>query len=222
MSGDEWTHPAPGGATAYRAPTEDETPRTDAADGRSTSTALDRRHSDDFAPGGAHALNRAEVAGGPGFDGHQMGVYVPPETGPSDLAGLPGPFTPRQLSRIDEALTVGSDETGLLFSVYVGELGRPGRAAAEKLAARLPTSALAGSVLLAVSPGQRELHIVTVAGATKRVPNRVCALAAVGMRTAFAGGDLTAGIVNGVRMLADAAGVHSDGRHSTGQAAGGR
>jgi hypothetical protein len=34
----------------------------------------------------------------------------------------------------------------------------------------------------------------------------VCALAALGMRAAFSGGDLTGGIVTGLRMLADAAG----------------
>lgn len=153
---------------------------------------------------------------------NQVGVYVKPQTGPSDLATLPGPFTPRQLSRIDEALTLGSDETGLLFSIYLGDLAEPTRAAAEKLAARLPATALGGSVLLAVSPGQRVLHIVTVAGATKRLPNKVCALAALGMRASFSGGDLTAGIVNGLRMLADYAGASSEGHRSTGQAAGGR
>ena len=153
---------------------------------------------------------------------HETGVYVSPTTGPSDLSRLPGPFTPRELARIDEALTLGSAETGLLFSLYLGDLGQSGRATAEALAARLPKSAIGGSVLLAVSPGQRQLHIVTVAGATKRLPNRVCALAALGMRASFASGELTAGIVNGLRMLADGAGNVSEGRRTTGQAAGGR
>ena len=133
--------------------------------------------------------------------------YVDPQVGPSDLATLPGPFTPVQLGRIDEALTLGSREASLLFSLYVGNLDDPTRTAAEKLAARLAVAEDAGAVLLAVSPGQRVLHIVTRGTATKRLPNRVCALAALGMRAAFAGGDLTTGIVNGLRMLADAAGT---------------
>lgn len=131
--------------------------------------------------------------------------------GPTDLAGLPGAFNARQLARLDEALTLASRETGLLFSVYVGGLGASaassdnGRAIAEKLMRRL-TVPPPGAVLVAVSPGQRALHIVTSAAAARRVPNRVCALAALGMRAAFSSGDLTGGLVTGLRMLADAAG----------------
>ncbi len=50
------------------------------------------------------------------------------------------------------------------------------------------------------------LHIVTGEASAPRLPNRSCALAALGMRAAFANGDLTGGIVTGLRMLADAAG----------------
>jgi hypothetical protein len=135
--------------------------------------------------------------------------YFDPGVGPSDLSNLPGPFTPRQLARVDEALSLATEETGLTFSLYVGELATPTRPAAEKLAAQVPTASTDGAVLVAVSPGQRVLHIITTHGAVKRLPNRVCALAALGMRAAFAGGDLTAGAVNGLRMLADAAGQAS-------------
>ena len=135
--------------------------------------------------------------------------YVAPAVGPLDLSDLPGPFTPRQLARIDEALSLATEETGLLFSLYVGNLDPPTRAAAEKLADQLPAVPDDGAVLVVVSPGQRVLHIVTTGGAVRRLPNRVCALAALGMRAAFVGGDLTAGAVNGLRMLADAAGQHS-------------
>ena len=45
----------------------------------------------------------------------------------------PGPFTPRQLSRLDEALTLSSRETGLEFSVWVGQLEEPTREHAERL-----------------------------------------------------------------------------------------
>ena len=137
------------------------------------------------------------------------GVYVAPRVGPSDLNDLPGPFTPRQLARIDEALSLATEETGLLFSVYVGELAVPTRAAAEKMSGQLPAAPADGAVLLAVSPGQRVMHVVTTHAAVQRLPNRVCALAVVGMRAAFGGGDLTSGVVNGLRMLADAAGRQS-------------
>ncbi|SHH02918.1 protein of unknown function [Jatrophihabitans endophyticus] len=118
-----------------------------------------------------------------------------------NLAG-DGPFTTTQLTRLDEALTLASRETGLTFSVYVGEFHAPTRAHAEALFEKLSDS----SVLVAVSPGQRTLHIVTGPGSAPRLPNRSCALAALAMRASFANGDLTGGIVTGLRMLADSAG----------------
>lgn len=111
-------------------------------------------------------------------------------------------FNARQLTRLDEALTLSSRETGLVFSVYLGELKAPTRAHAEALFDRLTDDA----VLVAVSPAQRVLHIVTGPTSAERLPNRACALAALAMRAAFTNGDLTGGIVSGLRMLADSAG----------------
>jgi hypothetical protein len=124
------------------------------------------------------------------------------QEGPQGHAAAGGPFTARQLSRLDEALTLSSRETGLTFSVYVGELQAPARAHAEALFEKLDD----GSVLVAVSPGQRVLHIVTGPDSAKRLPNRACALAALAMRASFTNGDLVGGIVTGLRMLADSAG----------------
>ena len=122
--------------------------------------------------------------------------------GPRGVAAADGPFTASQLSRLDEALTLSSRETGLVFSVYVGEFKPPARAHAEALFERLSDA----SVLVAVSPGQRSLHIVTGPESAERLPNRACALAALAMRASFTNGDLTGGLVTGLRMLADAAG----------------
>jgi hypothetical protein len=122
--------------------------------------------------------------------------------GPTGPEGSDQPFTPRQLSRLDEALTLSSRESGLVFSLYVGELRPPMRAHAEALFEKLTDDA----VLVAVSPGQRCLHIVTGPGSSVRLPNRSCALAALAMRASFSNGDLVGGIVIGLRMLADAAG----------------
>ena len=123
--------------------------------------------------------------------------------GPKGSAGgANSPFTTRQLSRLDEALTLSSLESGLAFSVYVGELAAPTRAHAEALFEKLGPD----SVLVAVSPGLRCLHIVTGDDSAKRLPNRACALAALAMRAAFSNGDLTGGITIGLRMLADSAG----------------
>jgi hypothetical protein len=124
------------------------------------------------------------------------------QDGPRGSERPESPFTSRQLARLDEALTLSSRECGLEFSVFVGPLQAPMRAAAESLFTRLTPS----SVLLAVSPGQRCLHIMTGEESAKRLPNRACALAALTMRASFSNGDLTGGIVNGLRMLADSAG----------------
>jgi hypothetical protein len=138
------------------------------------------------------------VSGNPGTSTIALGQ------GPTGASGQNG-FTARQLSRIDEALTLSSHETGLTFSVYVGELADPSRASAEALFEQLAAK-VERPVLVAVSPGQRVLQIVTGEETAARLPNRACALAALGMRASFANGDLTGGIVTGLRMLSDSAG----------------
>ena len=40
-----------------------------------------------------------------------------------DPSAADHPFSPAQLTRLDEALTLASRETGLRFSVFVGDLG---------------------------------------------------------------------------------------------------
>ena len=134
----------------------------------------------------------------------QEGPAVNPalQSGPNGTEDPNSPFTSRQLARLDEALTLASQESGLTFSVYVGALTTPTRRHAEALFERLTDS----SVLVAVSPGQRLLHIVTGPEAAKRLPNRACALAALTMRASFTSGDLTGGLINGLRMMADSAG----------------
>jgi Domain of unknown function (DUF5130) len=114
-------------------------------------------------------------------------------------------FTFRELARLDEALTMASRETGLRFTLYIGDLGKPTRVRAEELHARSGDDP-SHAVLIAVSPGQRVVEVVTGAAASHRLPDRACALAVLSMTAAFAGGDLVGGIVNGLRQLSDQAG----------------
>jgi uncharacterized membrane protein YgcG len=99
---------------------------------------------------------------------------------------------------------LADSSTGLTFSVYVGDLDEPVRDTAEKLQAQLADPA--HSVLLAVSPNQRVLEIVTGGAARHRLPDRACRLAALSMTASFTGGDLTGGLVSGIAQLADHAG----------------
>ena len=114
-------------------------------------------------------------------------------------------FSFQELARLDEALTMSSRETGLRFTLYLGDLGTPTRVRAEELHARSGANP-AESVLIAVSPGQRVVEVVTGAAAARRLPDRACALAVLSMTGSFAAGDLVGGIVNGLRQLSDQAG----------------
>jgi uncharacterized membrane protein YgcG len=61
-------------------------------------------------------------------------------------------------------------------------------------------------VLIAISPNQRLLEIVTGSDARRRILDRDAKLAALSMAAAFAGGDLGGGIVAGLSSLAGHAG----------------
>ncbi|MFG1950971.1 DUF5130 family protein [Micromonospora sp. NPDC048830] len=127
----------------------------------------------------------------------QAGPETPPEV-------LDGPFSTRQLLRIDEALRLADQGTGLVFSVYVGGLDEPIRDHAQRLHRQLADPDR--SVLIAVSPNQRQLEIVTGRHARKRIPDTYARLAALSMVAAFGGGDLAGGIINGLDQLASHAG----------------
>lgn len=117
---------------------------------------------------------------------------------------LDGPLSVRGLLRVDEALRLADASTGLVFSVYIGELAEPTRETAESMHATLAEPDR--SVLIAISPNQRLLEIVTGSVARRRILDRDAKLAALSMSAAFAGGDLAGGIVAGLAQLADHAG----------------
>ncbi|WP_018335358.1 DUF5130 family protein [Actinomycetospora chiangmaiensis] len=115
------------------------------------------------------------------------------------------PFSSSQLSRIDEALTRTSADTGLLFSVWVGELGGRSRERAEELHAALGDQA-EDAVLIAVSPGERVVEVVTGEESARRVDDRGAKLGVMAMVSSFTESDLVGGIVEGLRVLGDHAG----------------
>jgi hypothetical protein len=114
------------------------------------------------------------------------------------------PFTPVQLSGLDEALTLAGRTTGLDFSVYLGDLGSDSRAKAEELHASTPRPTHA--VLIAVSPGERRVEVVTGDESRRRIADRGAKLAVMSMVASFKEGDLAGGLVSGLRMLTDQAG----------------
>ncbi|MGY1745054.1 DUF5130 family protein [Blastococcus sp. SYSU D00695] len=143
---------------------------------------------------------------------HDTATHVTDPARTDEADGQQGPFTLPELSRLDEALTMSSRETGLRFTLYLGDLGARTRARAEEMHATSGGDP-ADAVLLAISPGQRVVEVVTGAAAARRLPDRACALAVLSMTNSFASGDLVGGIVNGLRQMSDQAG-HPRGLHT--------
>ena len=158
------------------------------------------------------------------------------------VAAGEGGLTPTASRRVQETVQAAMRRTGLVFSVFVGDVvealpdeakptgenppvsesGTPAaaehlegagaprgggglRATAERLHAALGESA-PKAVLVLVAPGERRLEIVTGTDARRRVDDQKCSLAALSMVTAFAGGNIAGGLVQGISQLADAAG----------------
>jgi Domain of unknown function (DUF5130) len=114
------------------------------------------------------------------------------------------PFNPVQLARLDEALTLATRDTGLRFSLYLGDLGSTPPERVAELHDVLPDSR--DAVLIAVSPEQRVVEVLTGPDARLRLPDRAAKLAVMSMVASFKEGDLFGGLLSGLRMLADQAG----------------
>lgn len=133
--------------------------------------------------------------------------WHPPTSGP--VGDADRPFSSPDLEFLDEVIAAAELATGLRFSVYLGALGAEGadtRAVAEALLDGLGPESVS-TVLLALSPEQRVVEIVTGADATRRLTDRGARLAVLNVVSRAAEGDLLGAVVNGVRTLADQAGI---------------
>jgi uncharacterized membrane protein YgcG len=112
-------------------------------------------------------------------------------------------FSPIQRDEIARAVREAEKLSGRVFAVHVGPSEGDARRTAERLHAALsnPTE----SILIHVDPQLRDLEIVTGAAVRSQLTNRQAALAALGMQTAFAAGDLTRGLLSGIQQLAEQA-----------------
>ncbi|WP_066071700.1 DUF5130 family protein [Frankia sp. EI5c] len=116
-------------------------------------------------------------------------------------------FTPEQADRLERARQAAQKQTGIRFAVRVGGLDGDPRLAAERLLGGLADPRQDEAVLIAVSPGQRFVRVVTTPAAKKRVSDAAAGLATLAMTSSFAHGDLVGGVITGLRQLADAAGA---------------
>jgi len=143
----------------------------------------------------------------------ELSTVGPTEVAPPNLRPPVGPvgeaeqpLTTTQLELLDDVLREAERFTGLRFSTYLGDLGSNTTASAESLLAGLGTDAPAG-VLLAISPGQRVVEVVTGGEAARRVTDRAARLAVLAVVSSCTDGDIAGALVTGVRILADQAGT---------------
>ena len=133
--------------------------------------------------------------------------WKPPTVGPTGYADLP--LDNKQLTMLDQVIDSAERVTGLRFSVYLGALGLDSRATALSLHAGLAGDAPNG-VLLAVSPGECVVEVVTGTVAGLRITDNAARLAVLNVISAATNGDLESALVNGIRTLADQAGTLPD------------
>ncbi len=119
------------------------------------------------------------------------------------------PLDRSDLELLDDVLIEAERKTGLRFTAFLGDLGVDTRAAAEDLVTSLGAEAPV-AVLLAVSPGQRVVEVVTGGEASRRISDRSARLAVMAVTAACGVGDVVSGLVNGLRILADQAGTLPD------------
>lgn len=112
------------------------------------------------------------------------------------------PFTRSQLATLDDVLVRASRSASVHFGIYLGDLGADTRTRAEELHDSMGEWA-DDAVLVAVSPGQRVVEVITGGKAAHRLPDRGCKLAVESMVSSFKEGDLAGGLTSGLRMLAD-------------------
>ncbi len=119
------------------------------------------------------------------------------------------PFSAAERSRIESAIDRAAADTGMPFSVFVGDVDGGEQPAGARRVAEMLHAALGDqsrrAVLVLVAPGQRRVEIITGSDAARRLDDRACALAAASMTSAFAGGDIPGGVAEGLRQLSSAA-----------------
>lgn len=102
---------------------------------------------------------------------------------------------------VDRAIRSAEQSSRCEFSVFVGHSDGVPRDFAQRLHARLV--APARSVLVMVDPARRAVEVITGEDVRRNLTDSEVSLAVSSMTQDFSGGDLTAGLVRGIRQLAE-------------------
>ena len=123
-------------------------------------------------------------------------------------------LSPTERLRIERAVEVAEELSGLTFSVFLGTARSEARRYAEQLHDGLPVPE--DSVLVLCDPAARALEIVTGSRVRRVLDDYDCRLAAVSMQSSFQAGDVIGGLVNGVHQLGQSA-RHPETLHTSRQ-----
>lgn len=113
------------------------------------------------------------------------------------------PFDADDLIRLDDALTIGTRATRVKFTIYLGELGENSNDRAFELLDSLDDPD--HCALIAVSPGERKIEVVSGAAVVDKISDRVCQLGVTAAIPAFREGNLIDGLVAAVKVMTAAA-----------------
>ena len=108
--------------------------------------------------------------------------------------------TDRERDKIQRALDLAREISGLCFAVYVGYLPNERESA---IAAHAKLADPESAVLVGVDPSRKIIEIVTGTTAAHLLDNRSCELGVFAMRSSFQADDLAGGIRDGLMLLAE-------------------
>lgn len=137
-----------------------------------------------------------------------MGTVVT-NSGRISAARFPGqgpttpPFTRNELIALDDALSAASEKAHIRFSTYIGDLGADPVAGARALLAKAPEPA--HGALIAVSPNQHEVVVVSGSAVADRLNDRVAQLGVTAAVSSFRHDQLIDGLVSALHVMATAA-----------------
>ncbi len=112
-------------------------------------------------------------------------------------------LSPDEQGRLERAVRVAEQLSGLTFSVFLGLSEEDARRYALRLHDALPDPDR--SVLVLCDPVFHKLEIVTGRAARRVLDDVACRFAAASMQTSFEAGDLVGGLVTGIQQLGQSA-----------------
>lgn len=110
-------------------------------------------------------------------------------------------FTKTERFALDDAIRRAEQLCRMEFSVFVGHAEGDPRAFATSLHNSLLVPAR--SILIMLDPARRVLEVVTGGYVRRTLSDAEVELAAIAMQSEFAEGDLVAGLLRGIRLLAE-------------------